>query len=129
MANYIKRKELETYEFFRREFSLVDGPDNSPVLSFPCDADGLFIDQLTDEAFNNFSYAIAHPEKYRDLGVNRYERTYITNDVIECNVCASEVELYDQYCAACQCPCCGTWYNLFGQELEPVENWIDDIEF
>ena len=36
------------------------------------------------------------------------------------------VYLYDRYRAACQCPKCGRWYNLFGQELLPPEMWEED---
>jgi hypothetical protein len=36
--------------------------------------------------------------------------------------------LEDQYYAACQCPKCGQWYNIYGQHLRPPEEWIEDLE-
>lgn len=40
----------------------------------------------------------------------------------ECK-CGAEVPLMDQYMGACECPGCGQWYNLSGQELLPPEEW------
>ena len=40
--------------------------------------------------------------------------------------CGETVYLHDQYRAACQCPKCGRWNNLFGQELLPPEMWEED---
>ena len=39
--------------------------------------------------------------------------------------CGKEIELYAQYMGACECPHCGRWHNLFGQELLPPEQWGD----
>lgn len=40
--------------------------------------------------------------------------------------CGEVVELCDQYMAACQCPSCGAWYNLFGQALVSPDEWDMD---
>ena len=32
-------------------------------------------------------------------------------------------KLFNQYLGACECPKCGQWYNLSGQELNPVNTW------
>lgn len=37
--------------------------------------------------------------------------------------CGGTVELTDEYMGACECPNCGQWYNLFGQELLPPDMW------
>ena len=42
--------------------------------------------------------------------------------------CGQWVELVDEYYGACQCPKCGKWYNLFGQELVSPEYWEQDPE-
>ncbi len=39
--------------------------------------------------------------------------------------CGETFPLVAQYLGACECPGCGTWYNVFGQELNPVETWAD----
>ena len=41
-----------------------------------------------------------------------------------CN-CGHKIELYDRYLGACECPYCGQWWNLFGQELKNPEHWND----
>ena len=41
-------------------------------------------------------------------------------------ICGEEVSLWDQYYGACECPKCGRWYNLFGQELVAPEHWETD---
>ena len=52
------------------------------------------------------------PEKIRD-----FLKVLCDND---------DVELWDQYYGACQCPECGKWYNLFGQSLLPPDCWEED---
>jgi hypothetical protein len=39
--------------------------------------------------------------------------------------CGEEIELNPRcaYYGGIECPECGQWYNLFGQELNPVETW------
>lgn len=39
--------------------------------------------------------------------------------------CGHRIELYNEYLGACECPYCGQWWNIFGQELKPVEQWKD----
>ena len=40
--------------------------------------------------------------------------------------CGEEVTLIDEYMGSCQCENCGQWYNLFGQELLPPNQWEED---
>lgn len=40
----------------------------------------------------------------------------------ECE-CGETVTLYNQYLGACECPKCGRWYNIWGQELNPPHTW------
>ena len=39
-----------------------------------------------------------------------------------CN-CGEEILIQDDYMGACQCPNCGQWYNLFGQEILDPSEW------
>lgn len=39
--------------------------------------------------------------------------------------CGNIVHLTAQHLGACQCSKCGTWYNLFGQQLVAPEYWED----
>ena len=44
-----------------------------------------------------------------------------------CN-CGNRIDLTDDYYAACQCPICGQWWNLSGQELRPPHEWEEQLE-
>ena len=37
--------------------------------------------------------------------------------------CGHRIALWDEYMGACECPHCGRWYNLFGQELNHPDTW------
>ena len=36
--------------------------------------------------------------------------------LVKCE-CGEEFYLEDQYLGSCECPNCGSWYNLFGQSV------------
>ena len=42
--------------------------------------------------------------------------------------CGKDIELYDQYLGACECPHCGRWHNMFGQELNEPAGWEEEYE-
>ena len=90
---------------------------------FPCDAAGNVLPFENDEIRKNYEYCMAHPEEFKTFAkVTRYVNRYTEPAHGTC-ICGNEVELYDQYCGACQCEKCGRWYNLFGQSLVPPEYW------
>jgi hypothetical protein len=71
----------------------------------------------------NYRYALEHEDKYvRFNRVIKRERDYkeLAHGTCECG---EEVYLQNEYMGACECPNCGRWYNLFGQELNPVNTW------
>ena len=37
--------------------------------------------------------------------------------------CGEEFYLQDEYLGACECPRCGQWFNLFGQEVTNPSSW------
>ena len=37
--------------------------------------------------------------------------------------CGEEFYLQDEYLGACECPRCGQWFNLFGQEVTDPSSW------
>ena len=100
--------------------------DDGNGFSFPCDAAGNVLPLEYKEAKENLDYCLAHPEKFAVW--NEVEHEKVRDDVLAHGTCScgQEVELYDQYYGACQCPNCGRWYNLFGQELLPPEYWVTD---
>ena len=93
--------------------------------SFPCDKDGnLFFDKMQDAAKRNYEDCLKHPEEYPYCfnKVVKDEWTYIQPATGICK-CGHRIELYDEYMGACECPHCGQWYSLSGQELLPPEKW------
>ena len=104
------------------ELCFDDGHNNG--FGFPCDKNGTV--NIQPEAAANLAWCMEHPGKFvRFNEVVRYEREYLEPGRGRCS-CGTEVELFDQYYGACQCPNCGRWYNLFGQELLPPDQWECD---
>lgn len=95
--------------------------------SFPCTPNGEPI--LTDCNRRNYEFALAHPERFeRHKVVVESKWSYKENATGTCR-CGKRIELFDEYMGACQCPNCGQWYNLFGQELNPPEQWEEDYDY
>ena len=121
LRNY-KPSHIETVvEYGLRFFQHEDGG-----FEFPCDAQGNLL-PMTGEAKANYTWAMQHPEHF-PWGYNevhRYDRQYREPASGDCD-CGEHVDLYDEYYGACQCPKCGKWYNLFGQELLPPDEWESD---
>ena len=43
--------------------------------------------------------------------------------------CGAEFYLQDEYLGACECPRCGQWFNLFGQELTDPRGWSNGSDW
>ena len=92
---------------------------------FPCDEAGNLL-HLPPEAEKNYEYCRNHPEEFEIAGeVRTIRNEYREPDTGVCS-CGQKVDLIEEYYGACQCPKCGKWYNLFGQELLPPEAWEED---
>ena len=108
------------------EHSLVFFYDENGGFAFPCDASGnVAISELSDCAMNNLTDCIAHPERFKYFNEIRTERRRVSDPAHGTCQCGEEVYLYDAYMGACECPNCGRWYNLFGQELNNPSTWGD----
>ena len=110
------------------EYELVfdDGRNNG--FGFPCDRDGNLLESedKNQELHENLKFCLAHPEKFdRFNEVVEYRRRIREGARGICS-CGEDLELWDQYYGACQCPNCGRWYNLFGQRLLPTDCWEKD---
>ena len=122
LHNYVpaERKTEVSYDL-----SFLYGEDHGGFC-FPCDAAGKVLPFQYEEAKQNYEYCMAHPEEFETFAeVTRWVNRYTEPAHGTCS-CGEEVELYDQYYGACQCPKCGQWYNLFGQSLVPPEQWETD---
>lgn len=119
LKNLVTRIPVEIVEH-TIEFTYEDGNGG---YSFAADEHGVV--QITNEdQRRNYEYAMAHPElfpeQYNEHCVRR--RTYMEPAHGKCH-CGEEVYLNNEYLGACQCPNCGQWYNLYGQELIEPEYW------
>ena len=105
------------------EYGLRFFYDDNGGFEFPCDAAGnVCISEMEQCAVDNLMWCMAHPEKFQTFGeVQTYRRRVADPAHGKCS-CGREVFLWDQYMGACECEC-GRWYNLFGQELLPPEEW------
>lgn len=93
--------------------------------AFPCDEDGyLLTDEMTEAAIQNYEEALKHPEKYpycfNKVVEEKLRYTKLATGICKCG---HLIQLYDQYLGACECPHCGQWYSLSGQELLPPNKW------
>jgi len=107
------------------EYSLVFYTEPGCGLSFPCDKDGkVDVNSLEAPALKNYEYALHNPKHYPIAWnkVERIKRSYKHPATGICK-CGKRIELTNQYLGACDCPYCGQWWNLFGQELNPVDEW------
>ncbi len=116
-------KEKEPFEDIHYELTFLLKEDPSGGLFFPCDKDGN-IEQLNPAAQENYEYALANPDKYLKPQVKKiiYRGTNPAEGI--CN-CGERLLVENQYMGAFECPSCGQWYNLFGQELLPPDEWND----
>lgn len=105
----------------RIDYSLDFDLDNNGGFTFPCDENGN-VGELTQAAVKNLEWCRSHPEKFTEFGVIRSRRySWREPDRGTC-ACGRTVYLENQYMGACECEC-GRWYNLFGQELLPPDQW------
>lgn len=123
LKNYTP-SEWKTETYYERVFD--DGRGNGLCFS-PCDENGNLL-PWQDEAVNearrkNLESALAHPEKYvRFNKVIKQTHEYKEPAYGLCE-CGEEFPMFNEYMGACECPGCGKWYNLFGQELLPPDQW------
>lgn len=125
MAEIIRPRERKTViehsYFFQRK-----GDYQGNGYSFPCDEHGnvKFSPEYEDIQRKNYEYAMESDE-YADPYIETRSWSYTENALARCE-CGDNIELYNEYLGACECPNCGRWHNcLSGQLLNPVETWAD----
>ena len=125
MSEIINPRHTEEIVDYRIEFTDEDGNG----CSFPCDENGTLLSFATDAAEKNYQNSLAHPELFAIYNAFKtYRREFTVPAVAKCH-CGSKVILENQYQGACECPECGRWYNLFGQELCHPDGWEQDYEY
>lgn len=122
IQNYTPRESREVTEY-RVEFYY----DANSGMSYPCDEHGNILrDQMAAAAISNYEDDLRHPERYPYCFNAVHKFTHRVSEPAKgtCH-CGERIELYSQYMGACECPKCGRWYNIFGQELNPPKTWRD----
>jgi hypothetical protein len=121
MINNYVPAERKTDVYYELQFLYDDGSGSC----FPCNENGTVLN-LPPEAVANLAWCMEHPEEFKTFAhVTRCVNRYLEPAHGTC-ACGQEVILTDEYYGACQCHVCGRWYNLFGQELLPPEEWETD---
>ena len=124
LKNYTPR-ERKTDVTYELEFLY---PNSNSGYGFPCTETGELLELKNPYAIANYNDCMAHPEKFEVYNhIRKIKHTYTENAHGTCE-CGHDISLWDEMYGACECPYCGRWYNLFGQELNPPEYWEEDYE-
>lgn len=110
------------------EYELVFDDGRNDGFGFPCDKEGRLLQSVEEAAYENLAFCLAHPEKFERFNKVVEQRWRARENAHGTCSCGEEVELWNQYLGACECPNCGQWYNLFGQELTPPDKLGADEE-
>ena len=111
------------------DYSLCFDDGHRNGFSFPCDKNGkVIIKQENKAAQENYQWCLEHPEKFERFNyLEKSVHSWREPDYGVCK-CGETVYLQNEYMGACKCPKCGQWYNLFGQELLPPDEWGMEYE-
>jgi len=91
-----------------------DWENGKPVFKFP-------------EAEADYKWCKEHPEEVEFLGITTIRWTYTVDAVAKCE-CGKEIKLSDDYYGCSQCLHCGRRHAMGGYEVNPPEEWIEDLE-
>ena len=121
---------MKIIEAEKKSYELVYEDVHRSGYSFPCDEEGnvLWKKVLSPEAIQeSLAYCKAHPEKW--TGRNGKVVTLISHERYGiCPYCGHKINFCGSgYMGAFECAC-GQWYNMFGQELNPPEDWEESLE-
>ena len=124
MINNFKRGEYREKVDYEVRFYT----DACGGFAFPCDENGkLIVNSNTNPAaIKNYHWCLENPDKfpYYFNHVTKRTHTWREPNTGTCH-CGQQMELVNEYMGACECPKCGQWYNLFGQELKNPSTWSD----
>lgn len=103
-----------------------DGMNNG--FSFPCNEHGSLLPGVADCARENYEFCMANQNSFvRSNEVVSFNQRVVVAATGTCH-CGNNMELHDEYYGACRCGKCGQWYNMFGQELLPPDEWEEEWE-
>ena len=119
MAKILSESKYVEKTYYSYDFDI----NKDGGFTFPCDENGIIdFPSLNDGAKQNLIYCLNNTSKFKSIGKRKHGYSYKEPAVLKCN-CSAEFPLINEYLGACECPECGQWYNLFGQELENPSEW------
>lgn len=115
---HTERREEKCLEYrFRNDpgtgFSF-DWENEKPVFKVP-------------EAVRNYEWCLSHPEEVECIGIITQQKSWQEPAIAKCE-CGETIFLLDHYFGCSQCPHCGRWHSLWGQEVNPPEEWTEELE-
>ena len=120
LKNFVPARQAVHVEFY-----IVFDDAEGNGYAFPCDMSGN-LQPMSDEAKANYEKCMDSPDEFiRYNEFVKYQNPYTEAAHGTC-LCGADVEIWNQYYGACQCENCGRWYNQFGQNLLPPEQWEID---
>ena len=108
------------------EYSIDFNDNDGGGFTFPCDERGIILKDMPEAAQKNYKWCIENANRFVEAGVFTHHKRHYREPAHGKCKCGAEVYLVDEYMGACECPECGRWYNMFGQELNPPEMWEED---
>lgn len=121
MGVLIRPRQRKETAIVRRNFIYRDDPNAG--FAFDTDERGNPVFG-TKEAEKSYRYCLAHPELFKDLGNETEIHTFFEDALVRCE-CGKEITVAPRYYGADECPFCGRWHNLFGDQLLPPDEWQD----
>lgn len=111
---YMSKKRLEfRYRTDPEAGFAFDWEEGKPVFKCP-------------EAKMNYEWCMQHLEEFA-CGVITEEWSNWIPALARCE-CGKEINLEDRYYGCSQCPHCGRWHARGGYEVNPPEEWTEDLE-
>jgi len=89
-------------------------------------SNGKWVNKGADGEHGEFKTKKAADAQRKAMFANGFKEEY--QKEFTCKNCGNKFILRDQYMGACDCPECGQWYNIFGQQLKNPKYWFDDEE-
>ena len=122
MINDYSPAHMVEYDMHRLVFD--DGINSG--FWFPCDELGNLLPGMHENARENYEFCMANQNSFVRANEVVSFKQHVREAATGTCHCGNRMELYDQYYGTCQCDKCGQWYNLFGQELLPPDEWEED---
>ena len=83
--------------------------------------------QLNCFSEKNYKWCQEHPEEVECLGIVERGSWSKVPALARCE-CGNEFHLSGHYYGCTQCSKCGRWYAMGGYEVNPPDQWEEDIE-